>query len=84
MNIKIYKNGNLINRIVADETFAAAYCAKHGYTYKLEEPDLEPAAPTLKERVEMLESVVEDADAMNVDQEYRLTILELGLTDTEI
>lgn len=24
---------------------------------------------------------VEDADAMNVDQEYRLTLLELGITD---
>lgn len=25
-----------------------------------------------------------DADAMNVDQEYRLTMLELGLTDSDI
>lgn len=24
---------------------------------------------------------IEDADAMNVDQEYRLTLLELGITD---
>lgn len=27
---------------------------------------------------------VEDADAMNVDQEYRLTLLELGITDETI
>lgn len=27
---------------------------------------------------------VEDADAMNVDQEFRLTFLELGLSDADI
>ena len=26
---------------------------------------------------------IRDADAMNVDQEYRLTLLELGITDEE-
>lgn len=27
---------------------------------------------------------IRDADAMNVDQEYRLTLLELGITDDEL
>ena len=27
---------------------------------------------------------IRDADAMNVDQEYRLTLLELGITDDEM
>lgn len=27
------------------------------------------------------DSAVQDADAMNIDQEYRLTLLELGVTD---
>ena len=27
---------------------------------------------------------VQDADAMNIDQEFRLTLLELGLSDSEI
>ena len=27
---------------------------------------------------------IRDADAMNVDQEYRLTLLELGITDEEL
>lgn len=34
--------------------------------------------------VRSLGEVVEDADAMNVDQEYRLTLLELGLSETDI
>ena len=27
------------------------------------------------------QTAIEDADALNVDQEYRLTLLELGITD---
>lgn len=46
MNVKIFENGNLINRIVSDEDFAAQYCAKHGYTYEVEP---EPAPPTYTE-----------------------------------
>lgn len=45
----IYKDGEYINRIVADEEFAAAYCADNGYTYELEPdpapPEPEPEAP---------------------------------------
>lgn len=46
----IYKDGKQINRIVADEAFASAYCAENGYTYEMEpdppkppEPEPEPA-----------------------------------------
>lgn len=43
MNIIIYRYGKQINRIVADEAFAADYCARHGYTYEVEpEPEPEP------------------------------------------
>lgn len=28
-----------------------------------------------------LSQAINDADSMNIDQEYRLTLLELGLTD---
>ena len=39
----------------------------------------------LPETVKALQAALEDADALNVDQEYRLTLLELGLSDeTEI
>lgn len=58
MNVKIFENGELINRIVADEEFASWYCARNGYTYELEpepEPDPEPQPPTLEERVEAVE-----------------------------
>ena len=36
----------------------------------------------LPETVKALQAALEDADALNVDQEYRLTLLELGLDDT--
>ena len=36
----IYKNGEEINRIVADENFAKTYCEENGYTYEMStEPD---------------------------------------------
>lgn len=38
----------------------------------------------LAERQASAAQTAADADAMNVDQEYRLTMLELGLTDTDI
>ena len=41
MIYKIYKDGDEVNRIVADETFVSDYCAKHGYAYELE-PEVEP------------------------------------------
>lgn len=37
----------------------------------------------LPDTVNALQIALEDADALNVDQEYRLTLLELGITDFE-
>lgn len=37
----------------------------------------------LPDTVNALQAALEDADALNVDQEYRLTLLELGITDFE-
>ena len=37
----------------------------------------------LPETVKALQAALEDADALNVDQEYRLTLLELGITDAD-
>ena len=36
----------------------------------------------LPDTVKALQAALEDADALNVDQEYRLTLLELGLDGT--
>ena len=41
-------------------------------------PEPQPASPTLEEQLTALQSAQTDADALNVDQEYRLTLLELG------
>ncbi len=35
----------------------------------------------MPETVEALKTALDDADALNVDQEYRLTLLELGITE---
>lgn len=43
--------------------------------------DAPKPAPTLEERLATVESAQADADALNVDQAYRLTLLELGITE---
>ena len=37
--------------------------------------------PTLEEQLAEMKAAQEDADALNVDQEYRLTLLELGISE---
>lgn len=60
------------------EDKADCYEAAEGGTV----PEPEPAStlPTTEERLAALEAGQADADALNVDQAYRLTLLELGLT----
>ena len=41
------------------------------------------AKDQLLETVAALQSALADADALNLDQDYRLTLLELGVTDDE-
>lgn len=58
MDFEIYLNGEIVNTIHASESFAKAYCAENGYTYKkVPEPDPEP---TTEERV----AALEDENAM--------------------
>ena len=49
MNWKLFKNGEHINTIVAEEEWLKGYCERHGYTYELEvppePPEPEPIAP---------------------------------------
>lgn len=56
MRYNILLNGEVINTIVADQSFVTAYCAENGYTYE-EAPLPEPEpAPTLDDRVSDLEA----------------------------
>ena len=41
------------------------------------------AKDKLPETVAALQAALADADALNLDQDYRLTLLELGVTDDE-
>lgn len=42
--------------------------------------DAPKPTPTLEERLATMENAQNDTDSLMVDQEYRLTMLELGLT----
>ena len=42
MKYKIFKDGELVNTIVADEAFCEKYCSENGYTYE-EIPEITPA-----------------------------------------
>ena len=48
-----------------------------------EERKKQKAKDKLPETVAALQSALADADALNLDQDYRLTLLELGVTDDE-
>lgn len=43
--------------------------------------DAPKPTPALDERLAAMEAAQADADALNVDQAYRLTLLELGITE---
>ena len=45
--------------------------------------DAPKPTPTLEERLATMENVQNDTDSLMVDQEYRLTLLELGVTPEE-
>lgn len=68
---RIFDNGEQVNRIVAGAAFVTSFCDEQGYTWELE-PEAE-AEPEYSE--------ADDTAAMLVDHEYRLTLLELGLTE---
>ena len=48
-----------------------------------EERKKQEAKKKLPETVAALQAALADADALNLDQDYRLTLLELGVTDDE-
>ena len=45
--------------------------------------DAPKPTPTLEERLATMENAQNDTDSLMVDQEYRLTLLELGVTPEE-
>lgn len=70
MRYNILSNGKTINTIVADEDFCKRYCEKKGYTYTAMD-DTTDSTP--------LSSPQSDIDAMLIDHEYRLTLIEIGV-----
>lgn len=41
MKYKIFKDGDVVNTIVADQPFIAEYCAENGFTFE-EIPEVDP------------------------------------------
>lgn len=54
------------------------------FTYEETQMNKDQAMFLLTEGQSSLSKAVADADSMNVDQEFRLTMLELGLADISI
>lgn len=50
----------------------------------IEDGVMEEPAPTIEQQLADLQTALEDADALNVDQEYRITLLELGITEDDL
>ena len=74
MLFDIFKNDIKINSIVADKDFCDKYCSANGYTYlEIEEDIKQPEETTLTREDEI--------DAMLIEHEYRLTQLELGVSE---
>lgn len=72
MRFDIYDNEKKINTIIADENFCKNYCKLKKYTYSLAEINESETESIVLTRED-------EIDAILVDQEYRLTLLELGV-----
>ena len=74
MIFDIFENGKKINSIVADTDFCEKYCAANGYEYRevVEEPTQPEETPLTRE---------DEIDTMLIEHEYRLTQLELGVSE---
>ena len=53
-----------------------------GYQVVQDQPLAPPPAPTVEEQLAALQAAQADTDAVAVDQEYRLTLLEAGVDPT--
>ena len=56
MLYSLYKDGNEINRIVAEQSFVEKYCQQEDLTYKIIERTIRNNTPTIEERISALES----------------------------
>lgn len=78
MKFDIFKNDKKINSIVADKEFCERYCKANGYTYS------ETIEETASQGAEITFTREDEIDAMLIEQEYRLTLIELGLAELEV
>lgn len=74
---RIYQDGQLFNRIVADESFVQKYYNKDGYSYE-REPDPEPTVtePEYTE-IQVLAQQITDEELARIELGQTVTDLEL-------
>ena len=76
MRYNIFKNGTFINSIASDLEFVNKYCSENNYTYELlEEPDPLPDPEPM---------TTEEIEETLLDQEYRITLLEMGVAEDDL
>lgn len=59
MRYKIFKDGEMVNTIVADESFVTDYCEKNGYTYEAQ-PELASVDSIKAEKIDEIKKACED------------------------
>ena len=75
MRFNIIKNGEVINTIIADCSFAEDYCAENGYTY-----EAIPYAGQLKIALEDRIALLEETKADRSDVDAITAAIEKGLS----
>lgn len=78
-NLSLPDSYPFVTLTVSDVEGVATVTAMEAAECPAFDPPEEP--PTMEEQLAALQTALDDADAMNVDQEYRLTLLELGIEE---
>lgn len=66
MRYKIFKDGEMVNTIVADESFVTDYCEKSGYTYEAQ-PELASVDFIKAEKIDEIKKACEDYIYAGID-----------------
>lgn len=83
MNYEIYKDGELINTIYANESFVIPYCEKNGYTYKLREEPVSEDEPAYTDE-ELREQEITDLWLSDIEQWQEITEIQLQLMEVNL
>ena len=75
MRYKIFKDGEMVNTIVADESFVTDYCEKNGYTYEAQ-PELASVDSAKAEKIAEIKKDCEEYIYAGADVTYANGVTE--------